>query len=195
MNFDVSRLSLSEHFLEKRKLTVLCYSCSARRQKTKRQTDVLSALNRFLLFCSAPIDKNKRKFLISIAGTASAVGSSSPRTLPARSNSEHKKSVTFDDGVKPGAESPPTNVVSTTKNRSASADFDKKFCFDAGFCFSLDRFDEPNDFLLLSKNEEIWTDEKLDEKQKLLETSSDEPVEFRIHNNLLLLGQIFENGK
>lgn len=57
-----------------------------------------------------------------------------------RQGAEHKKSVTFDDGVKPGAESTPpsaaaaaaTNIMSSHKIRSNETDIDQVSLFKPG---------------------------------------------------------------
>ncbi len=90
----------------------------------------------FFLYLNRFYDKQT----ISILGTStsSATGASST----ARLGSEHKKSVTFDDGVRPGTEtSPPTsaaatvaanNIMSSHKIRSFENDADQVALFTPG---------------------------------------------------------------
>ena len=99
-----------------------------------------SLKNIFFLFFFLHLNRLYAKQIISILGTStsSATGASST----ARQGLEHKKSVTFDDGVRPGTEtSPPTsaaaavaanNIMSSNKIRSFESDADQVALFTPG---------------------------------------------------------------
>ncbi|CAF0781505.1 unnamed protein product [Adineta ricciae] len=99
-----------------------------------------------------------------------------------RQGSEHKKSVTFDDGIKPGDQVPTStvaaaatvatnNILSAHKTRTNEND--------------------PNQATLFKS--ETLTSEELEDRIRRLTDENEPPVEFRIHSNLMVMSKIVDN--
>ncbi|CAF0764820.1 unnamed protein product [Rotaria sp. Silwood1] len=106
--------------------------------------------------------------------SSSAVGPSST----GRQGLDHKKSVTFDDGIKPGVETAASSAAAVAATNIMSS-------------FKI-RNETDTDQVSLFKPETLTTQE-LEERIRQLKDSNEPPVEFRIHNNLTVISKIVDN--
>ncbi|CAF1161257.1 unnamed protein product [Adineta steineri] len=128
-----------------------------------------------IIFATTSFDLSFSTLAILCPSVSSATGINSLGRQP----SEHKKSVTFDDGVKPGVDTntseaatiAATNIMSSNKVRTNETDTDQAFLFKP----------------------ESLTAEELEEKIRQLKDPNEPPVEFRIHNNLIVISKIVDN--
>ncbi|CAF3613820.1 unnamed protein product [Adineta steineri] len=128
-----------------------------------------------IIFATTSFDLSFSTLAILCPSISSATGINSLGRQP----SEHKKSVTFDDGVKPGVDTntseaatiAATNIMSSNKVRTNETDTDQAFLFKP----------------------ESLTAEELEERIRQLKDPNEPPVEFRIHNNLIVISKIVDN--
>ncbi|CAF0879547.1 unnamed protein product [Rotaria sp. Silwood1] len=106
--------------------------------------------------------------------SSSAVGPSST----GRQGLDHKKSVTFDDGIKPGVETAASSAAAVAATNIMSS-------------FKI-RNETDTDQVSLFKPETLTTQE-LEERIRQLKDPNEPPVEFRIHNNLTVISKIVDN--
>ncbi|CAF0914207.1 unnamed protein product [Rotaria sordida] len=110
---------------------------------------------------------------------SSTSSSATVSTSTGRQGLEHKKSVTFDDGIKPGVEAAASNAAAVAATNIMSS-------------FKVRTNETDTDQVSLFKPETL-TAQELEERIRQLKDPNESPIEFRIHNNLTVISKIVDN--
>ncbi|CAF2393573.1 unnamed protein product [Rotaria sp. Silwood2] len=116
-------------------------------------------------------------YIILTLGPSTSPSAAGPSST-SRQGLEHKKSVTFDDGVKPGIETAASSAAATAATNIMSS---VKI-----------RNETDTDQISLFKPETL-TAQELEERIRQLKDPNEPSIEFRIHNNLTVISKIVDN--